>query len=272
MEPPPHPALAYLHPTRLWDAGWGLKQTADDALWYHIRGILSVLFKSCTLWCIWYYLGQFTPNKWKNRKQSCLVVAHMSAGPPPWFWCTEWPCDCGQHVPDLLWAPWRFQAWLIHGPPIFSWDEWLWLRRPCDLRCFSPSHSQVTGKKEGRHPPCLAAMCKAPELHRRGWELLCDSSSSCATSLTAEVKLWVTGCEKPQTWDIKVSFGCWSKLGAAAQELQSAWATFKEHLLTAGNNNKSHIITFLEDTNTFSFPFLFFFSIFFRVFKLLCLD
>lgn len=92
---------------------------------------------------------------------------------------------------------------------IHSWDKPLWLRRPCSLPCFSPSHSQVMGKKESKHPPCSA------ELHRRGWKLLHDSSSSCRTSLTAGVKLWVTGCERPQTWDILRS---WSASGQSWEQ------------------------------------------------------
>lgn len=86
-----------------------------------------------------------------------------------------------------------------------SRDKPPWLRTPCSLTLFSPSHSQVMGKKESRHPPCLAAVCESSELHRRGWRLQCGSSS-CKMSLTAWVELWVTGCERPQTWDIKVSF------------------------------------------------------------------
>lgn len=95
--------------------------------------------------------------------------------------------------------------------PICFWDEPLWPRRPCSLTCFSPFHSQAMGKKESRDPRCLAAVCKSPELHRRGWELLRDSSSSCTTSLTAGVKLWVTGYERPCIWDTEVLFSCWSK-------------------------------------------------------------
>lgn len=147
---------------------------------------------------------------------------------------------------------------------ICSWDEPLWLRTPRSLACFGPSHSQVMGKKESRYPPCLAAVCKSPELHRRGWELLRDSASSCPMSLTAGVKPWMTSCERPHTWDIKVLFSCWSKLGTAAHELQSAWATFKEHLLTAGNNNafwKAWELFFFS-----LFSFLVFFSEFWNSF------
>lgn len=120
------------------------------------------------------------------------------------------------------------------------------------------------GKKEHQHPPCLAAICKSSEPHRREWELLCDSSSSCTTALTAGFK-----DPKPETLrSCSASRQTWT----AAHKFQSAWSTFKEHLLTAGNNNKSHIITLLEGMNTFFPPLFYFFSIFFIVFKSLCLD
>lgn len=247
-DPPPHPAFAYLHPTRLW---------------HQTRAILSVLFRSCILRLIWHYLGLFMPDKLKKKPERTMFGGHLYACGGTSLvlvyrvalW--PWTITCPRPALSILVFPGMLNNIAL---PICFWDEPLWLRRPCSLTCFSPFHSQAMGKKDSRDP-CRMQVPRAPQkrVGAATWLFFILHNVLDSWGETVGDRPWKTPHLRHRGL-VQLLV----KAGNSSSRVAVCLGHLQRTPVTTGSNNKSHIITFLEGTNTFFFPLFSFFSTFFQ--------
>lgn len=212
------------------------------------------LLRSCILWCIWHYLGQFM-HKRKNQTVKShiwcsflwlqkhfpgfaalgglVIVANntsqICSGLPGLPRHGQSPCGWQECVvslqPQVLGeGPGALPAWLPSARPLSSTEE----GRSCCMTLLHPAP----------HPPQLR------QNHR--WQAVKEPKP----------EILMSGPAAGQSWE---------QLFTSCTLLGSLW----KNLLTAGHKSVSHRITFLGGMgNSIFLPFLFFFSIFFQGFQI----